>query len=124
MGYLLLSFNFRLIFAKIIRMNPERVHQIKAMLEEDPDDPFCHYALALEYGSDDAMRHKALELLRGLILNHPSYLPAYYQLGVHLRAFGEVEEAGKIVAAGMQLAKEQNNKHTYAELESLLDELE
>jgi len=70
------------------------------------------------------MRHKALELLRGLILNHPSYLPAYYQLGVHLRAFGEVEEAGKIVAAGMQLAKEQNNKHTYAELESLLDELE
>ena len=94
------------------------------MLEEDPDDPFCKYALALEYGSDESMKDKALELLKALVLQHPSYLPAYYQLAVHLRAIGETEESGKVVLAGMQWAKAQNNNHTYAELEFLLDDLE
>ncbi|MBL0098032.1 MAG: hypothetical protein IPP46_17205 [Bacteroidetes bacterium] len=105
-------------------MNPKRVQQILAMMAEDPGDPFCKYALALEYGSDESMKDKALELLKELILQHPAYLPSYYQLALHLRAKGEIAASGKVVQAGMQLANAQNNKHTFAELEFLLEELE
>ena len=51
-------------------------------------------------------------------------VPAYYQLALHLRAKGEIAASGKVVQAGMELAKAQNNKHTFAELEFLLEELE
>lgn len=105
-------------------MNPERALQLKKMMEEDPNDPFCQYALALEYATDEAMRPKALELLKSLVANHSSYLPSYYQLVNLLKIDGEPAEAKKIAKAGLVLAEQQQNRHAHAEISYLLEDLE
>ena len=48
----------------------------------------------------------------------------YYQLGKCLEAENCMEEAVSMYRQGMEIALSQNNKHTYGELKSALDELE
>ena len=66
-----------------------RIEAILAMLEKEPDDPFLHYSLAMEYAAaarpDDAVA--AFRRCRELDEN---YLPAYVEAGKALRAAGKV----------------------------------
>ena len=50
---------------------------LQKFIEDDPTDPFNHYALALEYIEHEPA--KARDLLLKLIEENPTYLPAYYQ---------------------------------------------
>ena len=94
--------------------------------EEDPDDPFNVYALALEYSKSDTV--KATGFFDVLLTEHPLYLPTYYHAAAFftmLENFGKAEE---IYVKGIALALNQNNTRTHQELlrayRSFLDELE
>jgi len=94
--------------------------------EEDPDDPFNVYALALEYSKSDTV--KAAGFFDVLLTEHPLYLPTYYNAAAFftmLENFGKAEE---IYVKGIALALNQNNTRTHQELlrayRSFLDELE
>lgn len=94
------------------------------MIKEDPEDPFCHYALALEYGSDIQHLNKAIDQLLFLRRKRPDYLPLYYQLSVFLRKTGKTGAAIDVAKSGAELALDQQNRHTYRELSGLMEELE
>lgn len=103
-------------------MNPERIEQLKEMIEENPTDSFCQYALALEYASDPSTQKLAIDELEKLKKNDPSYLALYYQLGLLYHQQEEKELAKQVLMEGQALAKKQGNVHTYSELEFLLDD--
>lgn len=101
-------------------MNSERLKMLEQFIQDDPSDPFNHYALALEYIQHDPV--KASELLLQLISKNPGYLPPYYQAATLLIDLQQNEKAVPLIEQGIAEAKRQNENKTMNELRSLLDE--
>lgn len=99
------------------RMNQVRIDLLKKYIEEDPTDPFNYYGLACEFIQE--LPEEALALFQKLLVDHPDYLPTYYQAGQLLEAFEREDEALKVYATGMALAKTQSNNKTFQELSSV-----
>jgi tetratricopeptide (TPR) repeat protein len=100
-----------------------RIDQLKQFLQDEPNDEFSRYALALEYmnaGNDtEAMHH-----FKMLAENHPDYLATYYQMGKVLERQGKNSEAVLIYEKGKDVAIKLGNRHTLNELNSALDSME
>jgi Tfp pilus assembly protein PilF len=95
-------------------MTSSLLQSLLQFYEEDPNDPFNTYALALEYSKSDLAR--AETLFRKLLTEHPKYLPAYYHAARLLADRGKVEEAASTYQKGMALAKELGNAKIQREL--------
>ena len=103
-------------------MENNRLIQLRAILEKEPDDSFALYALGLEYVSTDDFG-KAREIFEELIKKDDSYLGTYYQLGKVYERLGENSLAREIYEKGILLSAALNDNHTRGELEQALDEL-
>lgn len=93
------------------------------MLQEDARDPFLKYALSLEYSSDIQSVGVAIGLLEELKDAHPDYLPLYYQLAMLLKKTGKEEAAIAVAKRGQEIAMSQQNRHTFNELEGLIEDI-
>ncbi|HEX8041111.1 MAG TPA: tetratricopeptide repeat protein [Chryseosolibacter sp.] len=102
-------------------MPPDRIILLEKFYQEDPDDPFNLYALALEYLKYDPA--KAVTLFTRLLKEHEGYLPTYYHAARLFQETGEKEKAIAVYERGMALAKELNDNKTLRELRSAYDEL-
>lgn len=89
------------------------------MLESHPDDPFLHYAAALEHRKVKEY-DKAQIILEQLITNQPEYLGSYYQLGKLYEESGASEKAIAIYKQGEIVARKQNDIKTLGELSEAL----
>jgi len=95
-------------------MNQARINLLEQYVQEQPDEPFNHYALAMEYVAGDPAQ--ALHYLEILLTRHPDYLPTYYQAAT-LYAEGEDRERARTTfERGLELASSQGNQKTYDEL--------
>jgi len=101
----------------------DRKSKLLQFLQNDPEDAFTRYALALEYKSE-GNPEEAIRLLDRLVKEKPDYLGAYYQLGQLLIQTGKEEAATVILRAGILQAGLAGNQHTKSELQSLLMNLE
>lgn len=101
----------------------ERMQQIRALLAEDPADPFLRYGLAMEYVSqgDDAA---AAGHFRDLIAASPDYVPAYLMLGQTFVRLGDDDEAKDTLRRGVAAAAKTGNEHAQGEMQALLDSLD
>lgn len=97
-------------------MNNNRITAILQFIEEDPSDPFNHYALAIEY--ERTHPEKALEVLKQLAQDHPQYMPTYYKAAHLAWDLGQNETADRLFALGIDLAKTTNDTKTLRELQS------
>lgn len=95
-----------------------RIHQIEQMLKEDPQDPFLHYALCLEYTKISQTKGKPL--WEDLLQEFPEYLPAYYQAGSCFAELGHKEQAIEIWKKGAEEAVKQKDHHTLTELKNII----
>ena len=89
--------------------------RLEEFAREDPDDPFNHYALALEYLKTDAL--KAQLLLEQLIIDHHQYVPTYYQLGQLYAEQGKTEIAIDIFERGIVAARSAGDQKALREME-------
>ena len=103
-------------------MNSVRIKMLEQFIADDPNDPFNHYALALELMKSDKIQAK--KIFDQLIASHPEYVPSYYQAGLLYLEISLNEEAVKIIEQGIAEARKQNNTKAASELRSLLDEME
>jgi tetratricopeptide (TPR) repeat protein len=94
----------------------DRISQLQRFIDEDPDDPFNWYALALEYQRTD--RPRAIELFRQLIAAHSSYVPTYYQLAQALEQTGDTADAISIYDRGIIAATMADDVKAMRELTS------
>lgn len=103
-------------------MATARINALLQFIEEDPQDIFSRYALALEY-VNSGEKKLALQHLEELATAFPDYLATYYQLGKLLEGEGRNLEAIDVYAKGITVAKSQGNKQTLNELTSAKDEI-
>lgn len=82
--------------------------------EEDSNDPFNAYALALEYEKTDSVM--ARNWYETLLTKFPNYLPTYYQAAQFFIQKEDKEKAETILKKGIELAKMQHNAKTEQEL--------
>lgn len=99
-----------------------RIAMLKGFLEQDPNDSFSRYALALEYVKsaqmDDARRE--FEFVRD---HDPGYVATYFQLAQLYRNLGLRHEAEKAYRTGITVAAKAGDAHTQSELEAALESL-
>jgi Tfp pilus assembly protein PilF len=97
-----------------------RVEILKGFLEENSQDSFSRYALALEYvklgQNDDAVRE--FETVK---TNDPDYVATYFQLGQLYQKLGKSHEAEKTFRTGITVAAKIGDEHTRSELEGALE---
>ena len=104
-------------------MREERIGKLKTLLEQDPNDSFTRYALALEYaGANDS--GQAMTLLEDLLCRDPSYVPTYQQLGYLYEKLGRREDAATVLNLGIQIAGQQGDHHAQSEMQDALESLE
>lgn len=102
-------------------MSEQRIEQLHKMLAESPNDPFLIYALALEFRN--TVVPQSLAYFDQLLLEHPSYLPAYYHAAGLLAEVGQSDKAKAIYQKGISLARQQNDAHTLRELQNAYQNL-
>jgi len=92
------------------------LEQLEKFAQEDPEDPFNLYALALAYLKQDAI--KAERLFEQLIIQHSRYVPTYYQLGHLYAEQGKVEQALSTFEQGIVVAREAGDHKALREMDA------
>jgi hypothetical protein len=95
-------------------MESELLKNLLSFYEEDPNDPFNSYALALEYKKSDQL--KANFFFTKLLKEYPDYLPTYYTAADFFAAFESQDFVEKIYQDGMALALAKKQVKTHQEL--------
>jgi predicted Zn-dependent protease len=96
-----------------------REEEIRNMLEEQPDDAFLHYALALECIYAGRM-DEGIQILENLREKSPDYLGLYYKLGQTYGFTGQTKKAEAVFESGIRLAEHQQQFKTRDELKNAL----
>jgi Tfp pilus assembly protein PilF len=93
-----------------------RVNLLESYLKEDPEDPFNHYALALEYLKTDAPR--AMKHFEKLLADHPAYLPTYYPFAHLLIEMKNPGRGEQVFQLGIEKARQAGDAKTLRELQA------
>ena len=104
-------------------MSASRFDTLKKFLDEDPNDCFTHYAIALEYVSTQKIP-EAIAKFDEVIKLDPNYVPAYHQLGLLLAKLNRNNEALEMFERGIQVAALIGDTHAQSEMQEAIDELE
>lgn len=99
----------------LARMNNERIQQLIRFVQEEPNEPFNVYALAMEYINSQPAQ--AQFYFDQLLTEHPDYLPTYYHAAALYAELDERERAAELYEKGIVLARAQQNQKTLQELE-------
>jgi Tfp pilus assembly protein PilF len=94
--------------------NLQRIAMLQKFIEEEPQNPFNTYALAMEYYQEDP--EKSLGILKALLQEAPDYLPSYYKAAHLYWDRGELELAASIFEKGKELAKKTEDQKALGEL--------
>ena len=98
----------------------DRLNRLMAFLEDDPDDPFNYYLLAIDYQKTEPQ--KAVEYFRKLLKDFPDYLATYYHAAALFADLDYRDEAEEAYQKGIALADQQNEQMARRELQSAYDE--
>jgi hypothetical protein len=94
---------------------------LEEALRQDPDNTFARYGLAMELANSEPAA--AWTHFEYLLVHHPEYVATYFQAGTFLVKQGRLEEARKVLAAGVEVTGRQGKQHAQAELQAALDDL-
>ena len=94
---------------------------LEETLRQDPENAFARYGLALDLAKHEPAA--AWPHFDHLLTHHPEYTATYYQAGTYLIKQGRIDEARKVLAAGIEATGRQGKQHARAELQAALDDL-
>lgn len=100
----------------------DRAQMLKELLEENPNDAFARYGLALEYSRAGELE-AALGEFNKLLELHPDYVPGYQMAAQTLLAAGRDQEGRVMLEKGIACAKRSRNQHAQSEMETMLAEM-
>ncbi|MCZ2355472.1 MAG: tetratricopeptide repeat protein [Bacteroidia bacterium] len=103
-------------------LKSERLSQLLSFQEQDPNDTFITFALALEYvslGEDE----KACNLFDSIYQKKPDYVALYYQYGKLMEKLNRIEDAKRLYQEGIVYAEKMGEVRTRAELFTALQEM-
>ena len=107
-------------------MQEERLKILLQYLEEEPNEPFNIYGVAMEYLNSNP--HKALFYLEKLLNEHPEYVPTYYHAAALYVEHEQFDKAAEVYKKGIEIAHQKQSIKAYDELKRayrmFLDEIE
>lgn len=89
---------------------------LKSFIQEEPHNPFNHYALALEIREKDPLQ--AIEIFDFVLEKFPDYLPTYFPAAQLFFEENQLEKAKSTYEKGIELAKTQNESKALKELQN------
>lgn len=101
----------------------DRAAKLREFLQQNPDDSFARYGLALEHANRGDLE-AALAEFRELLRRNPDYTAAYQMAAQTLMKAGRNPEARDFLKQGVECAARTGNAHALAEMETLLAEIE
>jgi tRNA isopentenyl-2-thiomethyl-A-37 hydroxylase MiaE len=96
--------------------NLDRINLLKAYIQEEPDNSFNYYALALEYKNIDS--DLASFYFHKLLSEHKGYLPTYFHAANFFAEREEISLAKKTFEDGIQFASDLKDLHSLKELKN------
>jgi len=103
-------------------MAANRLDTIKRMLEQNPQDSFLRYGLAMEHRNAGDLEAAAAEF-RNLIAANPDYVAAYFHGGQTLERMARLDEARALYQSGIEASRRTGDAHARGELEAALSML-
>jgi len=100
----------------------DRLNSFLKLIEQDPEDSFLSYGIALEYISKRNFE-EAEKYLSSLIKKDAGYVPAYMQLAHVYENLDMIDKAKSIYKNGIEIAREANDFVAANEMEDFLNEL-
>jgi uncharacterized protein HemY len=100
----------------------DRIEQLRRLLDTDPTDAFCLYALGMEYSRRGEYEAAAAHLEQSLA-TEPEQPYACFQLARALASLRRPAEAATAIEAGIGIAVGQGDEHAAAELNELKSDL-
>lgn len=99
-----------------------RLDYLLQLHQEQPNDPFLLYGIALEYKKSESS--ETGPCFDKLLSSFPDYLATYYQAAEYFAEKGYYEKALEIYEKGIHLASSLNEMKTLAELKNAKQNLE
>ncbi len=99
-----------------------RLEMLSQFLEQNPNDAFARYGLAMEY-SKVGQTETALQEFHKLLEIHPDYTNGYFMAAQTLVKAERAEEARSMLEKGIESAQRTGNRHALSEMQALLDEI-
>lgn len=103
-------------------MASDRLEKLRRLLELEPDDPFCLYALAQEYAKAES-HEVAIGYFDRVIAVEPAHGYAYYHKARSLEAMGRPDEARDTLRRGMRAVSPAADAKAHRELQEYLQSL-
>ncbi|HKO10998.1 MAG TPA: hypothetical protein VJV22_03460 [Acidobacteriaceae bacterium] len=101
----------------------DKIATLREILEQDPQNAFARYGLAMEFaGKGDS--DTALSEFDRLLADHPDYTAGYFMSAQTLARVGRQAEAKQRLIDGTACARRTGNQHALREMQAMLDELE
>jgi tetratricopeptide (TPR) repeat protein len=100
----------------------DRLVQLLAMLEKEPNDPFLLYGIAMEYKKQNNLI-TALEYFSRTLSADAGYCYAYFQMGQVNESTGDIAAAKKAYNDGIIAARKKGDAHAESEISGALDML-
>jgi len=98
----------------------DRLAKLRQLAEQDPNNRFARYGLAMEYAGQGQLQEASDEFRRLLELD-PDYVPAYLQAGRVFEQRNLSQLAGQIYAKGIEVASRRGEKRAADELQAALE---
>ncbi len=100
----------------------DKLQMLSQILEQNPNDSFARYGLAMEYVAQSRISEGLAAFARCIDLD-PDYVPAYQMSAQTMAANGQPELAIARLHQGISAANRTGNQHALAEMEALREEL-
>lgn len=100
-------------------MSNDRLQQLLDYLRDDAEDPFLHYAVAMEHvrAGNDAAAEPYFSTLQE---RFATYLGTYYHYGKLLERTGRKEQAVEVYREGIKVASDARERNALRELKEAL----
>jgi len=112
-----------LVFFKLgLLKSMDRLTMLNEILEQNPNDAFARYGLAMEY-SKSGQVDRAIAEFTTLLSANPDYTPGYFMAAQTLAKDNRIEDAKKMLLDGIASARRTKNSHAQSEMEAMLQDL-
>jgi len=100
-------------------MATNRLDILKQMVNQDQNNSFARYGLAMEYANTGDLA-QSVDEFRTLLQRDESYSAAYLHAGQTLEKLGNIEEARAVYKKGIEVTSRKGDSHARSEIEAAL----
>jgi len=100
----------------------DRIASLNEILQQDPNNAFARYGLAMEYGNS-GQTERALEEFGKLLSSNPDYAAGYFMAAQTLVKADRAQEAKAMLEGGIAAAQRAGDSHAQSEMQAMLEEI-